>query len=193
MSFAASVALQGAVYQCLRGDAALHDLVGDAIFDAMPVEAPAGVFVSLGPEDVRDAGDRDDLARAGAVDGDALQRFGAEQLGELDVLDGAVLLAPGDGLALLDLAVEDAQQREATVGTADRTGVEMEALTSVSVAALAIVDMVKGMDKAVVIEDVRIVAKSGAPPLSRASSEASLSTPPSGQSEVNSGQTMWMS
>ena len=57
MSFAASVALQGTVYQCLRGDAALHDLVGDAIFDAMPVEAPAGVFVSLGPEDVRDAGD----------------------------------------------------------------------------------------------------------------------------------------
>ena len=57
MSFAASVALQGAVYQCLRGDAALHDLVGDAILDAMRVEAPAGVFVSLGPEDVRDAGD----------------------------------------------------------------------------------------------------------------------------------------
>ena len=57
MSFAASVALQGAVYQHLRADAALHDLVGDAIFDAMPVDAPAGVFVSLGPEDVRDAGD----------------------------------------------------------------------------------------------------------------------------------------
>ena len=57
MSFAASVALQGAVYQHLRADAALHDLVGDAIFDAMPVEAPAGVYVSLGPEDVRDAGD----------------------------------------------------------------------------------------------------------------------------------------
>lgn len=57
MSFAASVALQGAVYQHLCADAALHDLVGDAIFDAMPVEAPTGVFVSLGPEDVRDAGD----------------------------------------------------------------------------------------------------------------------------------------
>lgn len=57
MSFAASVALQGAVYQHLRADGALHDLVGDAIFDAMPVDAPAGVFVSLGPEDVWDAGD----------------------------------------------------------------------------------------------------------------------------------------
>lgn len=57
MSFAASVALQGAVYQHLRADQALHGLVGDAIFDAMPVEAPAGVFVSLGPEDVVDASD----------------------------------------------------------------------------------------------------------------------------------------
>ena len=56
---------------------------------------------------------------------------------------------------------DDGVAIEATVGTADRTGVEMEALTSVSVAALAIVDMVKGMDKTVVIEDVRIVAKSG--------------------------------
>ncbi|WP_125132738.1 cyclic pyranopterin monophosphate synthase MoaC [Microbacterium sp. 10M-3C3] len=50
---------------------------------------------------------------------------------------------------------------EATVGTADRTGVEMEALTAVSVAALTIVDMIKGMDRGTVIEDLRIVAKSG--------------------------------
>ncbi len=40
-------------------------------------------------------------------------------------------------------------------------GVEMEALTSVSVAALAIVDMVKGMDKGTFIENVRIVSKTG--------------------------------
>ncbi|MFW1447732.1 cyclic pyranopterin monophosphate synthase MoaC, partial [Vibrio parahaemolyticus] len=45
--------------------------------------------------------------------------------------------------------------------TADRTGVEMEALTAVSVAALAIVDMIKGMDRATSIENVRIVAKTG--------------------------------
>ncbi|WP_284231851.1 cyclic pyranopterin monophosphate synthase MoaC [Arenivirga flava] len=64
--------------------------------------------------------------------------------------------------ASVDLEIlDDGVAVEATVGTADRTGVEMEALTSVSVAALAIVDMVKGMDKSVVIEDVRIVAKSG--------------------------------
>ena len=50
---------------------------------------------------------------------------------------------------------------EATVRTADRTGVEMEALTAVSVAALAVVDMVKGIDKGTSIENVRIVAKTG--------------------------------
>jgi cyclic pyranopterin phosphate synthase len=50
---------------------------------------------------------------------------------------------------------------EATVRTADRTGVEMEALTAVSVAALAIVDMIKGLDRTASIEQVRIVRKSG--------------------------------
>lgn len=56
---------------------------------------------------------------------------------------------------------DDGVQIAATVRTADRTGVEMEALTAVSVAALAIVDMVKGMDRTVEITDVRLVAKSG--------------------------------
>lgn len=63
MSYAAGLALQGAVYQQLRADAALSGLVGDAIFDAMPVDAPSGVYVSLGPEEVRDAGD---MTAAGA-------------------------------------------------------------------------------------------------------------------------------
>ena len=53
--------------------------------------------------------------------------------------------------AVVDLTiVDDGVEIEATVRTADRTGVEMEALTAVSVAALAIVDMVKGLDKATV-------------------------------------------
>lgn len=64
--------------------------------------------------------------------------------------------------AAVDLAIEDAGVAiEATVRTADRTGVEMEALTAVSVAALAIVDMVKGLDKGTSIDDVRIVSKTG--------------------------------
>ncbi|HEX5859302.1 MAG TPA: cyclic pyranopterin monophosphate synthase MoaC [Microbacterium sp.] len=64
--------------------------------------------------------------------------------------------------ASVDLAIEDEGVAiQATVRTADRTGVEMEALTAVSVAALAIVDMVKGLDKSVEIENVRLIAKEG--------------------------------
>lgn len=64
--------------------------------------------------------------------------------------------------ATVDLAIEDAGIRvKATVRTADRTGVEMEAMTAVTVAALAIVDMVKGIDRTVEIENVQLVAKSG--------------------------------
>lgn len=49
----------------------------------------------------------------------------------------------------------------ATVRTADRTGVEMEALTAVTVAALNVVDMLKGIDRTVAIRDCMIIAKSG--------------------------------
>jgi cyclic pyranopterin phosphate synthase len=63
---------------------------------------------------------------------------------------------------VVDLAVaDDAVEISATVRTTDRTGVEMEALTAVSVAALTVIDMVKAVDKAAVITDVRVEAKSG--------------------------------
>ncbi len=62
----------------------------------------------------------------------------------------------------LDLAVaDDAVEVTATVRTTDRTGVEMEALTAVSVAALTVVDMVKAVDKGAVITDVRVESKTG--------------------------------
>ena len=62
----------------------------------------------------------------------------------------------------VDLSLEDDHVAiRATVRTADRTGVEMEALTSVTVAALAIVDMVKGVDRSARIREAKIVAKSG--------------------------------
>ena len=56
---------------------------------------------------------------------------------------------------------DDAVHIEATVRTADRTGVEMEALTAVSVAALTVVDMIKAVDKLARITDIEVVAKSG--------------------------------
>lgn len=56
---------------------------------------------------------------------------------------------------------DDAVRIRSTVRTADRTGVEMEALTSVSVAALTVVDMVKAVDRAATITDIRVEEKSG--------------------------------
>ncbi|WP_328991288.1 cyclic pyranopterin monophosphate synthase MoaC [Kribbella sp. NBC_01245] len=61
---------------------------------------------------------------------------------ELEVLD--------DGVSIV-----------ATVRTNDRTGVEMEALTSVTVAGLTVIDMVKALDPAAVITDVRVETKDG--------------------------------
>jgi cyclic pyranopterin phosphate synthase len=62
----------------------------------------------------------------------------------------------------VDLTVaDDAVHITATVRTTDRTGVEMEALTAVSVAALTVVDMVKAVDKAAVITDIRVESKTG--------------------------------
>src|SRR3954463_2531232 len=62
----------------------------------------------------------------------------------------------------VDLEVTDRSvDIRARVSTTDRTGVEMEALTAVSVAALTVIDMVKAVDKAAVITDVRVESKSG--------------------------------
>ena len=62
----------------------------------------------------------------------------------------------------VDLTVTDeGVDITAIARTADRTGVEMEALTSVSVAALALIDMIKAIDPAAVITDVRVDEKAG--------------------------------
>jgi cyclic pyranopterin phosphate synthase len=63
----------------------------------------------------------------------------------------AIDFAPGDGAVRI----------AARVKTTGPTGVEMEALTAASVAALTIYDMIKAVDRAAVIEGVRLVAKSG--------------------------------
>lgn len=56
---------------------------------------------------------------------------------------------------------DDGVDISATVRTADRTGVEMEALTCVMTAALGLVDMVKAIDPAAVVSDVRVEEKTG--------------------------------
>jgi cyclic pyranopterin phosphate synthase len=64
----------------------------------------------------------------------------------------------------LDLSLDEAAKSvkiEATVKTTAQTGVEMEALTAVSVAALTIYDMAKAVDRAMRITDVRLLEKRG--------------------------------
>jgi cyclic pyranopterin monophosphate synthase len=62
----------------------------------------------------------------------------------------------------VDLQIDDAGvEIRTTVRTADRTGVEMEALTSVVVAALAFIDMVEAVDPSAVVTDVRVLTKTG--------------------------------
>lgn len=63
----------------------------------------------------------------------------------------------------LEFAFSDASTIEvsATVEATDRTGVEMEALTSVTVAALTIYDMCKSVDREMTINDIRLTHKSG--------------------------------
>ena len=71
-------------------------------------------------------------------------------------------LCHGLNLTSVDVEFEVGEDRVGIVATAhatDRTGVEMEALTAVSVAALTIYDMCKAVDKGMVIGDVRLVEK----------------------------------
>lgn len=68
-------------------------------------------------------------------------------------LDFVLHPAAAGGLAAIDIT--------ATVRTTGKTGVEMEALTAVSVAGLTIYDMCKAVDRAMRLEAVRLVRKSG--------------------------------
>ena len=68
------------------------------------------------------------------------------------------------GIGSVEVNLAPSQQGieiEAVVRTAERTGVEMEALTAVTVAALTLYDLVKGTEREVAITDVRLQEKSG--------------------------------
>ncbi len=70
---------------------------------------------------------------------------------------------PLSALAVELTVAEAAVEILATVETAARTGVEMEALTAAAVAALTVYDMAKAVDKGMVIEDVRLLEKTKEP------------------------------
>jgi cyclic pyranopterin phosphate synthase len=101
--------------------------------------------------------------RAGAMKkGDPLETarlagiMAAKQTASLIPLCHPVALSHAD---VTLTAVEGGYAIEAVARTTGPTGVEMEALTAVAVAALTIYDMVKAIDKSMVIGDIRLVAK----------------------------------
>ena len=58
MSYAMGASLQEAVFAALTSDSSLTALVGDAVYDVMPSGVPPALYVSLGPEEARDASDK---------------------------------------------------------------------------------------------------------------------------------------
>ena len=121
-------------------------------------EAVARGSITMSPEALK-------LVRTGAVKkGDPLQT--ARLAGILAAKQTSSLIPLCHPLPLSSVNVElTAQARgyeiEARVRTTSQTGVEMEALTAVAVAALTIYDMVKAVDKTMVIGDIRVMMKSG--------------------------------
>ena len=105
------------------------------------------------------------LVRSGAVKkGDPLQT--ARLAAMMPAKQTSALIPLCHPLALTHVGVELIPTRrgyriEARVRTAGQTGVEMEALTAVSVAALTIYDMVKAVDRGMTLTDVRLEEKSG--------------------------------
>jgi len=96
-------------------------------------------------------GDALAVARIAAV-------MGAKKVPDLIPLCHPVAL---HGVDVELMVADDAVEIRVTARTADRTGIEMEALTGVAVAGLALHDMVKAVDPAAVLTDVRLLSKTG--------------------------------
>ncbi|MDA1000759.1 MAG: cyclic pyranopterin monophosphate synthase MoaC [bacterium] len=123
-------------------------------------EAVARGRVEMKPETLRlilegalPKGDVLGTARVAAV-------MGAKRCAELIPMCHPIRMT-GVEIAFTPMAKEGGIEIEATVRARDRTGVEMEALTAVSVAALTIYDMCKAVDREMVIADVCLMKKSG--------------------------------
>jgi cyclic pyranopterin monophosphate synthase len=126
--------------------------------DVTAREATASCLVKMS------AGTRDLVARRALPKGDALEVariagiIAAKKTSDLIPLCHPI----GIGAATLELGpTAGGIEITATVRTNERTGVEMEALTAATVAALTVYDMVKGTERGVEITDVRLLRKSG--------------------------------
>lgn len=86
--------------------------------------------------------------------------MGAKKTSDLIPMCHPIFLT-GVDLKFTPVAESASIEIEAVARTVGRTGVEMEALTAVATAALTIYDMVKAMDRTMIIEDIKLVQKSG--------------------------------
>jgi cyclic pyranopterin phosphate synthase len=107
---------------------------------------------------------RDLLFAGGLPKGDALAT--ARIAGIMAAKRTSELIPLCHPIALTSVSVDIAPSDQgaslrATVATRDRTGVEMEAMTAVSVAALSVYDMIKGVERGAYVDDVRLRSKSG--------------------------------
>jgi len=138
-----------------RGDVRMVDVAGKAVTSR---EAIAAGEITMSSEALR-------LIRSGAVKkGDPLQT--AVLAGIMAAKQTSALIPLCHPLPLSHAGVQLTPTRrgyriEARVRTTSQTGVEMEALTAVAVAALTIYDMVKAVDKGMVIGEIRLLEKRG--------------------------------
>lgn len=138
-----------------QGQAAMVDVSAKG---ATVREATAGAFVAMTPQTVA-------IVRAGGLNkGDALGV--AKIAGIMAAKKTSELIPLCHPLALTGISVELTLEEggvriRSNVKTADRTGVEMEALTAASVAALTVYDMCKAVDKGIRIESVELISKIG--------------------------------
>ncbi|HEV8025414.1 MAG TPA: cyclic pyranopterin monophosphate synthase MoaC [Candidatus Nanopelagicales bacterium] len=137
------------------GDARMVDVAAKDVTDRRAV---AQAFVAVSAEVI------ELLRGSGVPKGDALAVAriaaigGTKRTADLIPLCHPIAIHGVD----VDLEIEDHGVRiTVAVRTADRTGVEMEALTGASVGALALIDMVKGVDRSAMVEQVVLLEKTG--------------------------------
>lgn len=107
--------------------------------------------VSLLAEGALPKGDALGVARVAGI-------MGAKRTPDLIPLCHPIAL---HGVTVTLTPVDDHVLIEVTARTADRTGVEMEALTSVAAAGLTLIDMIKAVDPSATLDDVRVLSKKG--------------------------------
>jgi cyclic pyranopterin phosphate synthase len=122
--------------------------------------AVAGGVVRMTPETI------ERLRKATLPKGDVLNTARIAGVMAAKKTPELIPLCHGLNLTSIDIEFEVGQDRvsiTATTRASDRTGVEMEALTAASVAALTVYDMCKAVDKGMVIEDLRLLEKTKEP------------------------------